>query len=192
MRICTVPYARAFFIGNSSGASWVTKLILPLSRSLGQAAVLVFTGKGDIPGKPLRGSEGPCLLLRGKLHLSQYKSLVVSFEDIQLNGERAGGGKGDHIALFGKDKAVSLCEKVMVGLLCQGKVVLLSGEKALTLIGQIVVLIVTADAHHRGGAEVGLLDPAAGVGTVIVRGFFDEKLAFNLHSQSPFVSRSGA
>lgn len=56
---------------------------LPLKS--GELAVLIFAGKGNVPGKPRRRHKKISLLLRRKFHFSQNKPLIVPFKNIKLN-----------------------------------------------------------------------------------------------------------
>ena len=155
-----------------------------LSQS--QAAVLIFAGKCHIPAEPVRRDEFFGLLLCLKFHFCQTEPFVDAGEEIQFDS-KAGAFYGDPVTALGQDDAVGFGEKMVIGLLRQGKIVFFPFQKAFGLIGELVLLILLSDPHHRFCAQIGLLDGTGGPGSVVCRQCGHQIFAFDFHNEfSPF------
>lgn len=122
---------------------------------------MVFFFEGHIFDEPVRWGESVGGFLCGKLHLGEDHAGEGPGEEIQLNREDV--VQRDEIAPFGDDIAVGFGLEVLVGFPGEGQVVLLVGHHAAGLVGENVAVVLAADADHRSGTEIGLLDIVVGV-----------------------------
>ena len=77
---------------------------------------------------------------------------------------------------------------MLVSLTCQGKVVLLPLHQALGFVGEYIVVIVPADADHRGGAEIPLFDDAGFLYVQAGGDLRDQIFALDFHNQYDLLS----
>lgn len=60
------------------------------------------------------------------------------------------------------------------------------GHHAAGLVGENVAVVLAADADHRSGTEIGLLDIVVGVSFQIFRKLTDQVFAFDFHKKTSF------
>ena len=117
---------------------------------------MVFFFKGDIFREPVGRSKGIGSFFCGKFHFCQDHAFKGSGEKIQFNGKNV--IQRNEIAPFGDDIAVGFGFQMFVGLLCKGQIVFLMSHHAAGFIGQDIAVVLTADADHRSGTKILLLD----------------------------------
>ena len=126
-----------------------------------ESAVVIKGRMCHIFPKPLLWAVRAGGIFIGKLDLSENKGREFTLKNVKFQREIA--VKRDQIPFFGNDPAVCFREQVEVRFFCERKIVFLPDHEPLGLIGEKIVVVISADADNRGGAEVSLFNMAAGV-----------------------------
>ena len=74
---------------------------------------------------------------------------------------------------------------MIVGFFVQIQIIFLSGLHPLSLIGQIVAIVLLADANHRVRIQISLFNMMKGILFIILWQSFHCKFAFDLHENPP-------
>ena len=68
-----------------------------------------------------------------------------------------------------------------VSLFIEGEVIFFPGHQAFSFVGEIIAVILLADAHHGAGAQVSLLNGMAGEFHVVCGDLIHQIFPFNFH-----------
>lgn len=100
---------------------------------------MVFAGFGDILAKPVRCCELICCVNRVEFHLYKCKRSQIALKYIKLSSQTT--VKRYEIACLFDETTINLLDKMVVGLFCERKIVLLAHHKTGSLVGHIIAVI---------------------------------------------------
>ena len=100
---------------------------------------MILAGFSDILAKPVRRCEFICCVDRVEFNLHECKRSQITLKYIKLCGQTT--VKRYEIACLFDETTVNLLDKMVVGFLCERKIVLLALHKTGSLVGHIIAVI---------------------------------------------------
>ena len=136
------------------------ELRLPQALYAAQRAVVILSGKRDIPAQPPGSLIGLCRFPAGKFDFRENERSQVSVKDVELKGESV--LERDHIPCLGDQTSVRFFSEVFIAVSGQRKIIFFPGHESFGLVGEKIAVPVPAHPDHGISAQVTLLDLTEG------------------------------